>query len=288
MVQLQVKGTKFPDTFVYEVTCRDNIGEETRKVTHLQNMRHKVRLQLYSMGELATTLKETRAAIDPELVAAYALAHETIMAEYKDAKLVIPADRFDQHWHHIKKLTIEAFPKDCTHADGDDAAVTKLWELHENPDIDEDYRLHVYHCRTIMDPQWRENEVFSDTTATALWFCGKILDKSKTFGDHANQNEKSKLTVKIALEKGSAPAGEPRMSYDDQRTMRNYICEKRELVKSLEDSELRDRVIQQSRGNVLIGAPTVGRQGGTESSIRVQGISKGLGSKVDEKEVDAE
>ncbi|CUG89810.1 Hypothetical protein, putative [Bodo saltans] len=290
MVQLQVKGTKFPDTFIYEVSCRDHIGEETRKLTHLQNMRHKVRLQLYAMGELATTLKEKqRTSTDAaavEVATLYGAAHDAIMAEYKDATLVIPADRFDQHWQNIKKLTIDAFPKDCTHADGDDAAVTKLWELHENPDIDEDYRLHVYHCRAIMDPQWRENEVFTDTTTTALWFCGKILDKTKTFGDHCNQNEKSKLTVKIALEKGPAPAGEPRMSYDDQRTMRNHVCERRETLKKLEDSELRDRVVKQSRGGVLLSAPGVG--GGGSDSIRVQGLSKGFGSKFDETEVPVE
>jgi hypothetical protein len=282
MVQLQVKGTKFPDAFLYEVACRDNIGEETRKLTHLQNMRHKVRLQLYAMGELATTLKEKPpTSVDAVSIAAYAAAYESIMAEYKDAKLVVPASRFDEHWSHIKKLTVQAFPKECTHPDGDEAATTKLWELHENPDIDEDYRLHVYHCRAIMDPQWRENEVFTDTTMTALWFCGKILDKSKTFGDFCNQNEKSKLTVKIALEKGPAPAGEPRMSYDDQRTMRNYVCDRRETLKKLEDSELRDRVVKQSRGGVLLSGPG-GIGGGVADSIRIQGISKGLGAKNDE------
>lgn len=290
MVLLQVKGTRFPDTFLFEVSCKDNIGAATQTLTHVQNMRHKVRLQLYSMGELVNNLRETMqqrttaAAQDEkssELAHRYAATHEAILAEHKDATLIVAANRFDEHWQTIRDLTIEAFPKECTNPEGVEAAITKLWELHENPDIDEDYRLHVYHCRSIMDPHWRENEVFSDTTVTALWFCGKVLDKTKTFGEHCKQNEKSKLTVKIALEKGPAPAGEPRMSYEDQRTMRNYVCERRETMKTLEDSELRDRVVKQTRGVVRLAV--AGADGG--DFVRVQGVSKGMGSKAEEREV---
>lgn len=285
MVQLCIKGTKFPDEAVFEAQCGDSVATVTSQVVHLHNMRHKVRLQLYSMGELSTTLSSNAAAAGAteqlkELAARYASAYQRILAAHKDAKRVCAALEFDELWRSIKQLTIEAFPTECIHKDGDDAAINRLYELHENPDLDEDYRLHVYHCRAIMDPQWRENEIV-DESKGALWFCGKVLDVTKKLGDYCNNNAKSKLTVKVALKDGPAPAGEPRMSYDDQRVMRNYVCTKRETLKQLEDSELRDRVVQLSRGKVQLGLA-----GGDALNLKVSGVKKSSDQRKDENDED--
>jgi hypothetical protein len=295
MVLLCVKGTKFPDEFLFECNCEDSVDALTRTVTHLQNWRHKVRLQLYSMGELSETIKKgavaaAKGACAPESavpIAELAVRFDKLyldtLALHKDAKHVCLPREFDDLWKRVKAITIEAFPKECTHADGEEAAVSKLWELHENPEIDEDYRLHVYHCRSLMDPQWRENEILEEDK-TALWFCGKKLDPLTTLGAHCGNNAKSKLTVKVALASGPAPSGEPRMSYDDQRAMRNYVCSKREELKKLEDSELRDRVLQQARGRVIISA---GGPAGGDLPVRVTGLRKG-GADRDQGEAEAD
>lgn len=271
MVQLCVKGTKFPDEFVFECDLKDSIATLTTTITHVQNMRHQVKLQLFSVSELIAAAKK----LGPEFAsqaARYEATYKELYALSRDAKATITASQFDEYWKTLKDYTVELFPAECVHKDGEEAALNRLWELHENPDIDEDYRLHVYHCRAIMDLHWRGNEKL-DEDKTALWFCGKKLDKSSTVGAYCNNNAKSKLTVKVALESGPAPSGEPRMSYDDQRTMRNMVCERREKFKQLEDSELRDRVVKQARGQILLSA-SGGAMAPGELPVRVTGLKK--------------
>lgn len=305
MVQLVVKGTKFPDEFVYECDVNSEVATVTQAVTHLQNMRHKVKLHLFSMSELLSTaqkviqglsIKSTDGAedvpkmkLDPsnaaglpdtanptialpdktrELIAEYEKTYQEILAAHKDPKRVNTDSMFDDYAATIRRLTVTLFPGECTHENGEDAAVTRLYELHENPDIDEDYRVHVYHCRAIMDPQWRQNELIDEATA-ALWFAGKKLDTASgvKVGQYCGNNPKSRLTVKPALGSGPAPSGEPRMSYDDQRNLRQRFQEKREVYATLEESELRDQVVKKARGQIVLGG---GSQVGDH--IRTEGL----------------
>lgn len=144
--------------------------------------------------------------------------------------------------------------------------INTLYSMHENPDLDEDERLVVYHCRLILDDLWREEER-ELAGEVGVWFAGKLMTgKLSKYG-----NAKSKLIVRVAKRDGPPPSGEPRMRYDDQRALFQKIREKRETFKNLEESELRDRVVKQSRGQVLLGRSGVGvglDEGDVRSNVR--------------------
>ena len=264
MVWITVKGTKFIDEFGYEANLTDVCGELAKLLTHLQNSRHRVKLQLMSVSELLETAEKAKAP----LAAEYRASYESIQKASKDPKRALKPHEFDEYWTILKDLTVKMFPGECTHKEGEEAAVNHLYELHENPEIDEDYRLHVYHCRAILDPVWKQNEMLDEAT-TGVWFCGKVMENQETVSKYCGGNNKSRITVKLALASGSAPSGEPRMSYDEQRTLRQAFYEKRETYKTLEDSELRDAVLRQARGRVAL-PPSGSSVGGSDMTLNVQ------------------
>ena len=61
MVWITVKGTKFIDEFGYEANLTDVCGELAKLLTHLQNSRHRVKLQLMSVSELLETAEKAKA-----------------------------------------------------------------------------------------------------------------------------------------------------------------------------------------------------------------------------------
>jgi hypothetical protein len=247
MVWISVKGTKFIDEFGFEADLSDSCRDLAKTLTHLQNTRHRVKLQLLSVSELLTTAENAKAPLAP----AYREAYDTIYKASKDPKRPLKPLEFDEYWTILRDLTRQLFPGECTHKDGEDAAVNRLYELHENPEIDEDYRLHIYNCRAILDPQWRQNEML-DESSTGMWFCGKLMDDKETVAKYCGGNNKSRITLKLAPASGPAPSGEPRISYEDQRAMRRVFYEKKETLKTLEESELRDMVVKQARGRVSL------------------------------------
>lgn len=251
MVWISVKGTKFIDEFGFEANLTDICGDLAKTLTHLQNIRHRVKLQLLSVSELLTTAEAAKAPLAP----GYRDAYDTVYKASKDPKRALQPLEFDEYWTMLRDLTTQLFPGECTHKDGPEAAVNRLYELHENPDIDEDFRVHVYGCRAILDPLWKENEMLPEAT-TGVWFCGKLMDPKETVSKYCGGNNKSRITVKLALASGAPPSGEPRISYEDQRVLRQSFSQKRETYKILEDSELRDLVVKQSRGRVDMPAPS--------------------------------
>lgn len=123
--------------------------------------------------------------------------------------------------------------------------LSSLYAAHENPELNEEERLVVYHCRLILDDFWREEER-EWAGETGVWFSGKLMTgKVGKYG-----LAKSKFIVRVAPRKGPPPSGEPRIRYEDQRSIFQKIREKRETFRHLEESELRDRVVQKSRGQV--------------------------------------
>lgn len=264
MVNLVVKGTRHTDEFVFEADASLLCGDVAPVVTHVVNMRHRVRLQLYSVSELLPAAQKANPTGAQQLKSLY----DEVLAVVKNTSLVIKPTQFDEYWVAFRDLVVAIFPNEGQSKDGPEAAVTRLYELHENPDIDEDYRLHVYHCRAVLDPEYRQNEM-EDEKAAAMWFCAKEMPADATLGKYCANNNKSKITVKIAKSSGPPPSKEPRISYDQQRDLRKHMVTRQEELKSLEDSELRDRVLQQSRGKIALAAPS---SGSSDVQLRTAGL----------------
>lgn len=262
MVLLTVKGTTFPDEFAVECPASTEIFPElSRRVCQIQNTRHQVRLQLLSARELleearAKRRSNTSAASDDALEAYEHMIQDT-SARLKDKSRPVTLEEFNDCAEKLRDMTEQLFPEECCVPEGGrSAAVERLYALHENPDLDEDYRLIVYHCRAILDTQWKQHELQREENA-GLWFCGKLMEG--TVSKYSGSNEKSRLTVRVHPKDGAAPSGEPRISYDDQRALFERMRQRREEYKTLEESELRDRVVAQSRGRVVLDiAPAVG------------------------------
>ncbi|KAK7197921.1 hypothetical protein NESM_000746600 [Novymonas esmeraldas] len=241
-------------------------------IAHILNQRHHVRLMLMSAQELLTLLLprqhttpgdtavgggETpdRAGADDEegggVARRYQALIDALHGRLKDTASPVSASEFDDGERELRSLTTLLCPSLCTHADGPEAAVQQLYAKYDDPELDEDTRLVVYHCRALLDPEWKANERVGEEGA-ALWFCGKPMEA--TLAKYCGRNAKSKVIVKVAPRSGPAPSGEPRMRYEDQRALYHAACQRREVYKGLEDSELRDRVVQQSRGTVRLSA----------------------------------
>lgn len=268
MVRLVVKGTKFPDEFSFVTSCSTRWSDLAGILTTIQNDRHKVRQQLFSARELLEEVEKTeKTAATARLVAGYAALVSEISNVLKSPQTSIGATQFATYWKQVKEMTMDVFPKECRRSDGEEATVTWLFQQYENPDIDENYRVHIFHCRAIMDPQNRQHEL-TDIATAAVWCCGKQMSPSDTVGKCCGNNKKSSVTVKIAAP-DSAPAKEPRISYDEQRQLRVFAEEKKSQLASLEDSELRDRVAKMSRGTCVL--PASGSTG--NSSIAARGLN---------------
>lgn len=266
MVQLVVKGTRFADEFVYCTPAATAVAALAPALTRIQNIRHRVKLQLFSVNELMEAAGKANAALAPEFQKAY----DEISVAVKNPKLEVADDTFDVAWKRLRDLTVELFPNECAHKDGDKAAIDHLYELHENPDIDEDYRQHVYHCRAMLDPDYREHEVLNVDTA-ALWFCGKQMPGDATIGKYCGNNEKSKITVKISAAGGPAPSKEPRIDYSSQRDLRTYFEARREEFNSLEAPELRERALLRAKRDVQAG-PSGPKQGLAAGELNLGGL----------------
>jgi hypothetical protein len=157
-------------------------------------------------------------------------------------------------WKSLCDWAKQLFPGDATHPEGDEAAVGALYEKHDNPDIDEAYRLHLYHVRAMLDPKYRPHESLKEETA-ALFFNGRELPAQCAIGALCAMNEKSRVTVKLGTTGGVAPSKEPRIGYEDQREMHAQHARRAAEFATLEESELRGRVLAQTRpGLALPGA----------------------------------
>lgn len=247
MVMLCVKGTSNPDEFLFECKAADSVGSVTPVVADILEWRHKVRQQLYSGRELIPAGKAANATVAGQLE----FLLDEIQSTMKNSKAVAKPGQYSGWWRALRDMTAAMFPKECEHKDGEEAAITHLYEMHDNPELDEDYRLQVWHCRTMLDPKWKENEIIP-TAKAALWFSGKEMAPDSTIGSYCGNNEKSKVTVKVSPTGAIAPSKEPRMQYDEQREMRAYIEKRRAEINTLQESELRDLVVQQSRGRVVL------------------------------------
>lgn len=206
---------------------------------------------------------------------AYQARIDALYARLKDVKTPVQGDEFDVAERDLRERTTRLYPAQCTHPDGTaEAAVQQLYAKHEDPDLDEDTRLIVYHCRVLLDPEWKANERVKEDEA-ALWFSGKAMEG--TLATYCGRNDKSRIIVKVAPRKGPAPSGEPRMRYEDQRALYKAMCQRRETYQQLEESELRDRVLRQSRGAVHLSlgasAPVVGgADGAPGAAVRTDAL----------------
>ena len=297
MVQLVVKGTRHPDEFIFECDVNDKSGDIAKTVAGIQNCRIKVKNQLLSWDDLlpaARVATAKRADSSTSVVDELALLMEEIRATLKNPKAAVPAGMFENYWNQLRDYAVHIFPNECvvkkeaTTAqreeaassvadDSHDAAIVRLYELHDNPDLNEDYRLHIYHCRTILDPLWRVNELLNIEKGVSLWFNGKALKASSPIGRLCGDNNKSKVTVKVAAKDGSAPSLEPTIDYKAQRELREVMVARRETLKGLEDTELQGLIVQQAKDKIRMGS--IGLR---ENRVDVS-LSK-LPSKVDETE----
>lgn len=265
MVQLTVKGTKNLDEFVYVCTCAAVCGELAPKLAHVQNMRQRVRLQLYSCKELLPAAARANAGRGADLKRRF----EEIDNEIRNPRTPVADEQYDLAWKELRDLTRDVFPNECQHKDGEQAAVDQLYALHDNPDIDDDYRVHIYHCRAIMDPENRPNEMV-DEAKCCMWFSGNAMASDDTIGKYCGNNEKSRITVKIAPRDGQAPSKEPRLDYDAQRELHRHFAAKRETMAALEESELREKALARQRAErkaAVTSAPVAG-----EPRLNLEGV----------------
>lgn len=284
-------------------------GGLARPLCRLQNSRHHLRLMLLSASELSDQHRlqaATAAEKDEGAAAAYAALIAELSALLADkATPVTHAAQFEVAAERLRDFTARLYPKYCegpgeggsTSSNsesnnstsiikdktttstsggppttllprtGREVAIDALYALHESPDIDEDTRLVVYHCRALLDPHWKANESEKEDSA-AVWFCGKQM--SGTLAKYCGRNERSKLTVKVAAGTGPAPSGEPRMRYEDQRAVYAHMRQRKATYKQLEESELRDRVVRQSRGSVALPSGSAGCGSGNGGIITSQ------------------
>lgn len=262
MVQLLIKGTTYPDEFRmefpldYPISAADVEAEGAAAggpcaavlACRQLNRRHQLRLMLLSARALAQECRP--APLSPEWEA-YRDFVASAEAQVKQTTAPSTVAETEALIADLRERTAALETELTTHKDGLEAAIQHLYEQHEDPNLDEGRRLRVYHVRAIMDPRWREGEQLAEATA-GLWFASKVM--AGTFAAYCGRNERSRLTVKVskAGEGAAAPSAEPRMSYDDQRALFAYRQQRRAAYETLEESELRDRVVRQARGAVAL------------------------------------
>lgn len=261
-------------------------GGLAKELCHIQNSRHRLRLMLLSSQELSSFL-QGKSLTDAERTALSAFMRliEELTTTLKDKTTPVQDQhQFDRAADAIRQLTVELYPEYCTvKADhkssgegsgGGGAAVSEreavidaLNAMYEDPNLGEDERLTVYHCRAILDPHWKAEEDVREEEA-GLWFCGKLM-ASGPLSNYCGRNERSKVTVKVSPRTGTAPSGEPRMRYEDQRALYEHMRQRKEAYRQLEESELRDRVVRQSRGQVVMPSSAFAAGRGGEGSPEI-------------------
>lgn len=249
MVLLTIKGSQNPDEFTFDTPAVTTVGDVHGTIIDMLNHRHRVKLQLHSAPELVAAAVRASPEHAPKLEGAIS----KIQAEVKDARKPVPAGTPQLQWNTFRDLAVTIFPGECVHAEGPKAAIEQLYMLHDNPDIDDDYRLHVYHCRAMIDPDYRPKESI-DAAHAGLWFNSRLLTPTESFATLCSGNDKSRITIKVAPSGAAAvaPSKEPRLTYNDQRELKRHLQAKADTYRQLEDSELRGLVTEQSRGKVWL------------------------------------
>eukprot|EP01062_Namystynia_karyoxenos_P082053 TRINITY_DN9158_c0_g1_i1.p1 TRINITY_DN9158_c0_g1~~TRINITY_DN9158_c0_g1_i1.p1 ORF type:complete len:377 (+),score=147.66 TRINITY_DN9158_c0_g1_i1:87-1133(+) len=135
------------------------------------------------------------------------------------------------------------------------SCLATLWKLRDDPDIGEDERLRSWYWLELMDPDFKARD-YLDPAKAQLWTCGKPVERQKILKDYA-PNEKTKLTCKFTQTKDKGcPGREARMSFQDQRECRRQMVEKREIYKTLEQSELAQHPnVRPQNGPIAFRAP---------------------------------
>ena len=254
MVNIVVKGTAYPDEFIFVAACNEQIGDIAKKLCKIQDNRHRLRLQLYSAHELLPAVKKATTVQDAHK---FNDDYERLNSRLRDPRVEVSLDEAQEGWELFREWVIKVFPEDCKPSaeNNIEAVVDSLFAKHDNPDIDEEYRLHLYHLRACMDPKNHSNEWIPEDQVAAF-FCGRQLENDSLVGALCSNNEKSKITLKLSKAGGAAPSKEPRIDYDAQRKLRAAHLAKVEEFKHLEESELRDRVVKQVKAGMALPKTT--------------------------------
>lgn len=76
-----------------------------------------------------------------------------------------------------------------------------------------------------------------DAGMTQLWFAGKELQCDKTLKHYLGSNDKTKVIIKVQRRGGGAPAREPQLSLEQQKTLMLDQHRRREELMKLEQAE---------------------------------------------------
>eukprot|EP00759_Apiculatamorpha_spiralis_P025313 PhF_6_TR28322/c0_g1_i1/m.41960 len=264
MVVLLVKGTRERDDFSINVPGTTLVKDIVPVIQEMQNTRIRIHHQIYSARELIESFND-KMDVTP-LRAVLEEAEKGIMAKAVKPEPSTPGDT-QRIWRAFRDATVTLWPLDCTHTDGEDAAVSALYKKHDDPELDETQRLHVFHWRAILDREYRSHEGIEGKAV--MWFAGKLMDADAPLSQYLGKNEKSTATVKITAEAATAPMREPRVPYDTQRALANHAKQRAAEFKTLEDSEVREYVLKQTKGNVLLPGGRGGDGVGGTGEVRL-------------------
>jgi hypothetical protein len=125
------------------------------------------------------------------------------------------------------------YPEYCS---GNDVLMS-LTALMEAETTDEHTRTLAHRLLAILDDQAATEDILKGTTV--MWWTGKALAKDEPLSKYTGKNEKTKITVKLTSEGGSAPPREPGLDAKTQGEMMAYWYRKQEEQKKLvEDDDI--------------------------------------------------
>eukprot|EP01064_Diplonema_japonicum_P034114 TRINITY_DN6966_c0_g1_i1.p1 TRINITY_DN6966_c0_g1~~TRINITY_DN6966_c0_g1_i1.p1 ORF type:complete len:325 (+),score=79.83 TRINITY_DN6966_c0_g1_i1:60-977(+) len=258
MVVIHMKSTADKDEWLYETTCAKETTPLIEELAFLHNARVRLRSQTMALWNLVNEdkgahLKNRGEGAGAVLDGLYEKAKRVTSLDNISGRVYCTREEVVRVIEEITKTTIQIFEKECSPED----AIAKLWATRDDPDVTEEERLMAWYLLELTDPQFKERD-FIPLEKAKLWWAGKEIKKDDTLSTFVGRNEKSKIVGKLTSEATGCPSREPKLSYEEQRKLRDHFTQKRNEFKELEASELADHknVTRKPSDFVRFRAPT--------------------------------
>lgn len=256
MVLLDVKRGEKKNEFLFETTVKANVGDLTRELCDLHNLRLKVL-------RLAGTCKELakHGPLRPEETRG--ISDSTGSVSTLDVNAYGTPTNPDQYGYRTGCPPPPEVAEVLTRtADEAEAAVSHTLVAQKRTITKQMCQVQIdnmrgavmiaypaYHKLPVYDPTRQELEDKEeldghselqdvlDHLQTNLWWAGKELQGSQTLEQYVGKNEKTKILCKLSPKSSGAPVREPRIDEQTHKAMLAHYYKKQEEDKKLRDND---------------------------------------------------
>lgn len=220
------------DVFLMSFTLSTNIGEATDALQRMQNTRVRLRWMIAAAKQLVKdSVPEEN--VKHHLMGPAEEAERYLSLDRASQRLTCEQAEIDRLIETLKGGAIILFPSECSGSD----AVRRLTQQVEDDGASDAEKSKAHRILSILDDGATTDTILQGTVVA--WWSARALDRESDFAKYLGKNEKTKITVKLALPGSAPPPREPAVdTRTQQELMAHYYRKQEEMKKVIEDEDI--------------------------------------------------